>query len=120
MKLPMLVLSVLEIATVNLVCVWMRRLRYVIQPCNLCFNVYLLIVLNARVRCNNFSCYLLQELKNLNLEVSKEEVVRYSKFFLRALLPFLKQLDEEQMMEREIEARRKGKHFFCLKYMEFI
>ncbi|KAL9356700.1 hypothetical protein Peur_049953 [Populus x canadensis] len=62
--------------------------------------------------CNCKSCLRLdapiKELKNLNLEVSKEEEVRYCKFFLRALLPFLKQLDEEQMMEREIEARRKG------------
>ena len=83
--------------------------------------MYLLIVLNAHVGCNNFTpCYLLQELKNLKLEVSKEEELQYSKFFLRALLPFLKQLDEEQMMEREIEAKSKGKHFFCPKYMEFI
>uniref|UniRef100_A0A6N2M9C2 RING-type domain-containing protein n=1 Tax=Salix viminalis TaxID=40686 RepID=A0A6N2M9C2_SALVM len=62
--------------------------------------------------CNCKSCLRLdapiKELKNLNLKVSKEEEVWYSKFLLRALLPFLKLLDEEQMMEREIEARRKG------------
>ncbi|KAJ6353602.1 hypothetical protein OIU76_002593 [Salix suchowensis] len=49
-----------------------------------------------------------KDLKNLNLEVSEEEEVKHSKFLLRALLPFLKQLDAEQMMEREIEARIRG------------
>ncbi|CAK7338015.1 unnamed protein product [Dovyalis caffra] len=62
--------------------------------------------------CNCKSCLRLdapiRDLKNLNLEVSKEEEVQCSKFLLRTLLPFLKQLDEEQMMERKIESRIKG------------
>ncbi|KAJ6398017.1 hypothetical protein OIU77_018933 [Salix suchowensis] len=62
--------------------------------------------------CNCKSCLRLdapvKDLKNLNLEVSEEEEVKHSKFLLRALLPFLKQLDAEQMMEREIEARIRG------------
>ncbi|KAJ6774968.1 hypothetical protein OIU79_018199 [Salix purpurea] len=62
--------------------------------------------------CNCKSCLRLdapvKDLKNLNLEVSEEEEVKHSKFLLRALLPFLKQLDAEQMMEREIEAMIRG------------
>ncbi|KAJ6737128.1 hypothetical protein OIU85_019217 [Salix viminalis] len=62
--------------------------------------------------CNCKSCLRLdapvKDLKNLNLEVSEEEEVKHSKFLLRALLPFLKQLDAEQMVEREIEARIRG------------
>lgn len=81
--------------------------------------MYLLIVLIASVRCNNCTSFL-QDLKNLNLEVSEEEEVKHSKFLLRALLPFLKQLDAEQMMEREIEARIRGILLFQVSRFNFL
>jgi hypothetical protein len=77
------------------------------------------MVLIVSVRCNNFtSC--LQDLKNLNLEVSEEEEVQHSKFLLCSLLPFLKRLDAEQMTEREIEARIRGILLFQIFEINFI
>ncbi|CAK7356662.1 unnamed protein product [Dovyalis caffra] len=59
--------------------------------------------------CNCKSCLRLDApikgFKNLNLKVSTKEELWYAKYLLRALVPFLKQLDEEQMLERKIEAR---------------
>ncbi|KAK3016022.1 hypothetical protein RJ639_007341, partial [Escallonia herrerae] len=60
-------------------------------------------------KCNCKSC--LRDLplkKMLKLEFSNEEKVSYSKYILQELLPLLKRLNEEQTMEREIEAKIQG------------
>lgn len=45
------------------------------------------------------------------MEFSEEEKVRHSKYIVQVLLPFLKQINEDQRMEKEIEARTKGAFF---------
>ncbi|KAM7518021.1 hypothetical protein LguiB_016983 [Lonicera macranthoides] len=67
------------------------------------------------VCCNNCNCKSclrldvpLKDLKRLNLEFSNEEKVKYSKYILHKLLPFLKRLNEEQMAEKEVEAKIQG------------
>ncbi|KAJ4838852.1 hypothetical protein Tsubulata_010884 [Turnera subulata] len=65
----------------------------------------------CRGNCNCKACLRLDvpiDLKNLKLEVSAEEEAQHSKFLLKVLLPHLKQLNEEQMMERKIEATCQG------------
>lgn len=44
----------------------------------------------------------------MNLHISKVEEIEHSKYLLHALLPFLKRLNDEQLIEMEIEARRQG------------
>ena len=55
--------------------------------------------------------------EKLGLEFSAAEKVEYAKYILQLLLPYLKQLNEEQMMEKEIEAKLKCtlmySHFVC-------
>ncbi|XP_058004565.1 lysine-specific demethylase JMJ25 isoform X2 [Hevea brasiliensis] len=66
----------------------------------------------CRGNCNCKACLrdtskkCLDKLKSL--VVSDDRKVLYSKYLLQALLPYLKQLNEEQMMERKIEARKQG------------
>jgi len=43
----------------------------------------------------------------------KGEKVEHSLYLLQVLLPFLRQLDEEQMIEKEIEAKIQGIMFSC-------
>lgn len=47
------------------------------------------------------------------MKFSKEEKVKHSKYIVQLLLPFLKQINEDQRMEKEIEARTKGAFFLC-------
>ncbi|CAI0444133.1 unnamed protein product [Linum tenue] len=65
--------------------------------------------------CNNCNCkaclrldYKIKELNNQRLELTKEKEVECSKYMIQLLLPHLKQLDEEQMTERKIEAGIQG------------
>lgn len=44
----------------------------------------------------------------MNLHISKDEEIEHSKYLLHALLPFLKRLNDEQLIETEMEARRQG------------
>lgn len=53
-----------------------------------------------------------QNLRKDNLEVSKEEKIFHTKVLLRTVLPVLKQFNEEQMMEKEIEAKIQGMWYF--------
>lgn len=43
-----------------------------------------------------------------NAKTNKDNGVEHSKYLLKGLLPYLRQLDEEQMIEREIEAKIQG------------
>jgi lysine-specific demethylase 3 len=38
----------------------------------------------------------------------KDEEVEFTTYMLKGLLPYLRQLDEEQRIEREREAKRQG------------
>jgi len=52
-------------------------------------------------------------LQNLNLEliVSVDEQFEHHKYVLQTLLPFLKRLNEEHMIEKKMEAKRQGIFF---------
>ncbi|GFY91364.1 transcription factor jumonji (jmjC) domain-containing protein [Actinidia rufa] len=67
------------------------------KDCPVCQNI-----------CNCKKCLRLdvpiKDLKNLKLEVSEEEKLQHSKYILKALLPFLKNLNQEQMIEKKVEA----------------
>jgi len=41
-------------------------------------------------------------------ETNNEEEVEFSKYLLKGLLPHLRRLNEEQMIEKEREAKRRG------------
>ncbi|KAK4261918.1 hypothetical protein QN277_004853 [Acacia crassicarpa] len=71
----------------------------------------------CRGNCNCKACLksdkLITTMKNKAKEKNKEkhvttEEVEYYKYLLSVLLPYLRQLNEEQMMEKEIEAKRQG------------
>lgn len=51
---------------------------------------------------------LLQNLKNLELNISEDEIFEHYQYVLQILLPFLQQLNEEQMAEKQLEAKRQG------------
>lgn len=53
----------------------------------------------------------LQPFKDLELNVSEDEKVQHTKYLLQKLLPYVKQLNLEQMRERELEARIRGTSF---------
>ncbi|KAL3534429.1 hypothetical protein ACH5RR_002890 [Cinchona calisaya] len=59
--------------------------------------------------CNCKACLRMEMPKKdkdeLKLKFSNKEKVEYSKYILQVLLPFLKQFNEEQMMEKETEAK---------------
>lgn len=43
-----------------------------------------------------------------NVDASMDEQLLHAKYLLQAVLPFLEQLNEEQLIERDIEARMQG------------
>jgi len=58
------------------------------------------------LKCDSKS-YLLQETKN-KTETKKDHDIEFSKYMLKYLLPYLRELDLEQMAEKEIEANIQG------------
>ncbi|XP_055961698.1 lysine-specific demethylase JMJ25-like isoform X10 [Mercurialis annua] len=66
----------------------------------------------CRGNCNCTTClrdtpkHLLYGMRELKVDKDKELV--YCMYLVQTLLPFLRKLDEEQLMEKEIEARAKG------------
>ncbi|CAK8574223.1 unnamed protein product [Lathyrus sativus] len=67
------------------------------------------------VCCGNCNCraclrsrVLLNEIKEKKTETNKDHEVGPSKYMLKELLPHLRRLDEEQMAEKGIEAKRQG------------
>ncbi|XP_031401768.1 lysine-specific demethylase JMJ25-like [Punica granatum] len=46
--------------------------------------------------------------KNQKLNINQEETHQHYKYVLHLLLPFLKQFNDEQMLEKDIEAKRQG------------
>ncbi|KAK4594437.1 hypothetical protein RGQ29_018211 [Quercus rubra] len=74
---------------------------YIAEACPLC-----------RGNCNCKACLRLdvpvRNLKNLGLDISEDEIFEHYKYVLQLLLPFLQQLNEEQMIEKQLEAKRQG------------
>ncbi|KAF5445586.1 hypothetical protein F2P56_034629 [Juglans regia] len=66
----------------------------------------------CRGNCNCKACLRLdvpvKNLKNLEFTVSEDEQFEHYKYVLQTMLPILKQLNEEQMTEKEMEAKRQG------------
>ncbi|KAK2458983.1 lysine-specific demethylase JMJ25 [Trifolium repens] len=67
------------------------------------------------VCCGNCNCKaclrstaLIKAIKKNETEANKDHEIELSKYMLKELLPYLRRLDEEQMAEREIEAKRQG------------
>lgn len=51
-------------------------------------------------------------MEELKLEISPEEKIQHSKYILQVLLPFLKQFNEQQRTEKEMDAQIKGPSFY--------
>ncbi|XP_047315217.1 lysine-specific demethylase JMJ25-like isoform X2 [Impatiens glandulifera] len=61
--------------------------------------------------CNCKACLRLDvpiELQNLKAEVSEEDKVHFSKYILLELIPFLKKFNEDQTVEKQVEAKIRG------------
>ncbi|KAF9624000.1 hypothetical protein IFM89_007698 [Coptis chinensis] len=52
-------------------------------------------------------CFILER-NNSKRELNEEEEINYSKYLVHLLLPFLKQIDQEQVMEKKVEANIRG------------
>ncbi|BFG21483.1 hypothetical protein CerSpe_077570 [Prunus speciosa] len=62
----------------------------------------------CRGNCNCKACLRLDHVPKLQFCISEDKNVEHSKYLLQVLLPFLKRVNDEQMIEMEIEARRQG------------
>lgn len=66
----------------------------------------------CRDNCNCKSCLrldvLLNDTKRFESELSEKEKICHSKYLLKKLLPFIKRFNEEQIMEKETEAKIQG------------
>lgn len=49
-------------------------------------------------------------MKNI-VKINEDERGELSKYLLKGLLPYLRQLDKEQIIEKELEAKRRGIFF---------
>lgn len=54
-------------------------------------------------------------MKNEKVIISEEDVIEHSRYLLQGLLPFLKRLNDEQVTESELEAKRQGIFSYQLK-----
>ncbi|XP_050279578.1 lysine-specific demethylase JMJ25-like [Quercus robur] len=74
---------------------------YIAEACPVC-----------RGNCNCKACLRLdvpvKNLKNLDLDISEDEEFEHYKYMLQVLLPFLQRISEEQMVEKNLEAKRQG------------
>eukprot|EP00261_Vitis_vinifera_P023820 XP_010655918.1 PREDICTED: lysine-specific demethylase JMJ25 isoform X2 [Vitis vinifera] len=61
----------------------------------------------ACLRCDG-SLKKMAELDYLKMKLSDEEKFKHSRYLLQAVVPFLKQFNQEQMLEKEIEAKIQG------------
>ncbi|KAF9587036.1 hypothetical protein IFM89_039722 [Coptis chinensis] len=66
----------------------------------------------CRKNCNCKACLrstiFCQEVKDRKVEMKRDEVIYYSKYIVHVLLPFLKQINEEQTIEKLVEAQIRG------------
>ncbi|XP_024028850.1 lysine-specific demethylase JMJ25 [Morus notabilis] len=76
----------------------------------------------CREICNCKACLRLDapitKIEKLELNISKDEEIEHSRYLLQGLLPFLKRLNEEQGIESEMEAKRRGVSLSELKIQE--
>ncbi|KAL4598521.1 hypothetical protein ACB092_11G065000 [Castanea dentata] len=71
---------------------------YIAEACPVC-----------RGNCNCKACLRLDvPVKNLDLDISEDEEFEHYKYMLQVLLPFLQWISEEQMVEKNLEAKRRG------------
>ncbi|XP_038689600.1 lysine-specific demethylase JMJ25-like isoform X2 [Tripterygium wilfordii] len=97
----------------NLVLLIWHRLVYVMRYPQMIEDEVAVACPFCRGICNCKSCLRLEYvpvemLKNSNWKISKDEEVQHYKYIVQSLLPHLKQLNEEQLMETHIEAKRQG------------
>lgn len=52
--------------------------------------------------------FFLQDLMRPDVKFSDDDKLKHSAYFLQFLLPVLKQINEEQMLEKELEAKKCG------------
>ncbi|KAL2927259.1 Lysine-specific demethylase JMJ25 [Bienertia sinuspersici] len=75
--------------------------EYFAEACSVC-----------RGNCNCKACLRLEgavkKMLNKELIISEDDKKKHSLYLLQAVLPYLKQFNEEQMMEKEVEARIQG------------
>ncbi|ESQ49270.1 hypothetical protein EUTSA_v10020080mg [Eutrema salsugineum] len=81
---------------------WYPRIaeEEIVKKCPFCWN-----------NCNCRACLRLDtKMEGLgsDLKVSKDEQIRYSKYIVRRLLPHLKEINDEQIYEKEVEAKISG------------
>ncbi|XXG60370.1 hypothetical protein AAC387_Pa04g2296 [Persea americana] len=62
----------------------------------------------CRGNCNCKQCLRLDILEKSERKIDKDSIIRHSRYLVHALLPFLKQLRQEQLVEKEIEAKIQG------------
>lgn len=62
----------------------------------------------CRGNCNCKACLRMDILKNLERKVKESDILRHSRYVIHMLLPFLKQLHQDQMKEKEMEANIRG------------
>lgn len=53
-------------------------------------------------------------MQNTERKIDREDRFRHSRYLVAALLPFLKLLRQEQVMEKEVEANIQGRNFYFL------
>ncbi|PIA26645.1 hypothetical protein AQUCO_09100066v1 [Aquilegia coerulea] len=71
------------------------------KKCPFCFGI---CNCTACLRSNEKS----QDLKDMKLKAERDKQVLYSKYIVHTLLPVLKQINQEQMMEKELESKIQG------------
>lgn len=81
----------------------------------LIFTARLFISYVIYVKFDKILCFLLYYffMSQLQFRISEHKKVEHSKYLLQVLLPFLKRVNDGQMIEVEIEARRQGIFCFC-------
>lgn len=110
--LPKSVHFAVEIAIAKHACGWTHLLKSVSpfltshELVVFSFDVIFFNVCNGRQ-----IIYILLQNLNLELIVSEDEQFEHYKYALQTLLPFLKRLNEEQIIEKEMEAKRQGIFF---------
>ncbi|PNY10778.1 lysine-specific demethylase 3B, partial [Trifolium pratense] len=85
---------------------WYPKLKEsdVAEACPVCCDI-----------CNCIACLRSSKLINEMKHRDKDEEVEFTKYLLKGLLPYLTQLDEEQMIEKAKEAKRQGLSFSNIK-----
>ncbi|XP_021750559.1 lysine-specific demethylase JMJ25-like [Chenopodium quinoa] len=75
--------------------------EHIVQACPVCLQ-----------NCNCTSCLRMEGRMKARMRdcfvISREKYIKHSKYLLMTILPFLKQLNQEQIIEKEVEAKLQG------------